>query len=199
MGALKMDPIDLFLHDHNKGKQLYDKAVQNFICSCAGYCVATFVMGIGDRHNGNIMVTKDGHLFRESLAFGPVACPLPSTALVSVPRSASVLIMTCLQTSTLVTSWATSRRSSVSTASAPPSSSPLKWLHLHHWRALTSVIQAYVMGGKKYQKSPLFKKFLVLCTEAFKTLRQNANLLENLFMLARSTRCHNLTGCVWYR
>jgi len=63
MGALRDEPIDLFLHDHNKGDQLYSRAVDNFVCSCAGYCVATFVMGIGDRHNGNIMVTKDGHLF----------------------------------------------------------------------------------------------------------------------------------------
>mmetsp|Transcript_7990 Transcript_7990/g.12085 ORF Transcript_7990/g.12085 Transcript_7990/m.12085 type:complete len:248 (+) Transcript_7990:3-746(+) len=62
MGALKLDPINQFIQAHNQGPS-YQKAVQNFICSCAGYCVATFVLGIGDRHNGNIMVKKDGHLF----------------------------------------------------------------------------------------------------------------------------------------
>jgi len=61
--AFRDTPLQEWIRAQNKDDEDYEKAVETFTLSCAGYCVATYVLGIGDRHNDNIMVTKSGHLF----------------------------------------------------------------------------------------------------------------------------------------
>jgi len=61
--AFRVDPIANWIKSKNPREDDYAKAVDNFILSCAGYCVATYILGIGDRHNDNVMLTKYGKLF----------------------------------------------------------------------------------------------------------------------------------------
>lgn len=63
-GALQLNPLKNYIQKYNQGSQ-FEIAVDNFVRSCAGYCVATFVLGVGDRHNDNIMLSESGHLFRK--------------------------------------------------------------------------------------------------------------------------------------
>ena len=49
--------------DKNKTNVSFDEAIENFLLSNVAYCLATFVLGIGDRHNDNIMIKKNGELF----------------------------------------------------------------------------------------------------------------------------------------
>ena len=47
------------------------KAIEEFTLSCAGYCVATYVLGIGDRHGDNILLTKDGQVLINNITISP--------------------------------------------------------------------------------------------------------------------------------
>jgi phosphatidylinositol 4-kinase len=60
-GTLK----DHFLQKFGPEKSTtYVKAQENFIRSLAGYSMATYILQLKDRHNGNILIDEEGHVIR---------------------------------------------------------------------------------------------------------------------------------------
>ena len=51
LGAFKQTPLKHWLAANNPNEGDFQDAIDTFTFSCAAYCVATYVIGIGDRHN----------------------------------------------------------------------------------------------------------------------------------------------------
>lgn len=63
LGAFRDPSFSEWINANNPDPRSHKTAVELFSRSCAGYCVATCVLGIGDRHNDNIMICSSGRYF----------------------------------------------------------------------------------------------------------------------------------------
>ncbi|KAJ9096017.1 hypothetical protein QFC21_005381 [Naganishia friedmannii] len=62
--------LDHFVHTYGEQHSgRFARAQRNFIKSLAGYSVVTYLLQIKDRHNGNILVDRDGHLIHIDFGF----------------------------------------------------------------------------------------------------------------------------------
>ncbi|XP_059167912.1 phosphatidylinositol 4-kinase beta-like [Physella acuta] len=66
----KLSLLDYFIHEFGpKTSEEFLTAQRNFVQSCAGYCLVSYLLQLKDRHNGNILLDSDGHIIHIDFGF----------------------------------------------------------------------------------------------------------------------------------
>ncbi|TID28558.1 hypothetical protein CANINC_002431 [Pichia inconspicua] len=61
------------------------QVMDTYIRSCAGYCVVTYILGVGDRHLENLLLSQDGHFFHADFGYILGQDPKPFPPLMKLP------------------------------------------------------------------------------------------------------------------
>ena len=71
--SLVNNPLQEYLrsaaYDPNAPYYIQREVMDNYVKSCAGYCVLTYLLGVGDRHLDNLLLHANGHFFHCDYSF----------------------------------------------------------------------------------------------------------------------------------
>jgi phosphatidylinositol 3-kinase len=72
-GSLSNNPIQDFLrsvaYDSNAPYLIRKDVMDTYVKSCAGYCMVTYLLGVGDRHLDNLLLHQTGNFFHCDFSF----------------------------------------------------------------------------------------------------------------------------------
>lgn len=73
IGLIGNNPVQDFLrsnsYDTDQPYLIKKETMNNYVKSCAGYCVITYLLGVGDRHTDNLLLHQTGHFFHCDYSF----------------------------------------------------------------------------------------------------------------------------------
>ncbi|KAG6231345.1 hypothetical protein E4U26_006944 [Claviceps purpurea] len=86
----RTNPALAYLRHHNPDDKqplgVRQETLDTYIKSCAGYCVITYILGVGDRHLDNLLLAPDGHFFHADFGFILGRDPKPFAPLVKLSK-----------------------------------------------------------------------------------------------------------------